>query len=354
MSIPGDLSAASSAAMEFLTSAPAPSGEPADGGNTPDPASTASNTPHIVAPSGTAPSAVAQGQAPQGADGTTQAKQDAAVGSDLPDTTQVKLADGSVTTLGDLRQGNLRHADYTRKTQELAQQRQQLAGAVQQAQRDLEAREQATMAWLQDENNLLSLIEQTTGKPIRQIMQALQGQQSDPNEIATVGQAQQYAQQQMQQVQKQIEQLKQDALKQTRAEISAATRELKTQQETAQYSTKLVSTIANIFEEHPILNAVEGMEDVLRFKVHQRQPATIEEAVEFFKDEAGKQATRLNERYESLNKVKAANKEKLLSGGIEPPGGTAPQQAPTKFKSLKDPNLKGAVEAYLQNNGRNR
>lgn len=49
-------------------------------------------------------------------------------GEGLSDDTRIKLGDEEIT-LGDLKRGHLRHADYTRKTQALAEERKQLAAA---------------------------------------------------------------------------------------------------------------------------------------------------------------------------------------------------------------------------------
>lgn len=345
------LSGASSAAMEFLNSPPSSgdAGGGDGGGNQPESVGQAPSG----APQGVAPSAVAAGQG-QAQNAQTPAQQETLAEGNLPDTTKVKLGDGSEITLGELRQGHLRHADYTRKTQELAQQRTQFTTALQQAQRELQDREAQTMAWLQQEQNVIQLAEKITGKPIGQILQALQTPQVDPNEIATVGQAQHYAQQQVVQMQAQLDALKQEFERRTQEQIQQATSELQTRNEAAQYTTKINSTVASLFEEHPILNAVEGMEDVLRFKVYQRQPANVDEALSIFKEEASKQATKLESQFQELQKTKIANKEKLLSGGIEPPGGGVVQQQPKTFKSLKDPNLQDAVGAYLKQHARNR
>lgn len=48
---------------------------------------------------------------------------DSEQGRFVADNAKVRLADGTVTTIADLKKGSLLHADYTRKTQELAEQR---------------------------------------------------------------------------------------------------------------------------------------------------------------------------------------------------------------------------------------
>jgi hypothetical protein len=61
------------------------------------------------------------------------------------DTRKVRLADGSLTTVGDLKQGYLRQADYTRKTQEVAAERKHVHARAQQ----YAQHEQNLSQWLQ-------------------------------------------------------------------------------------------------------------------------------------------------------------------------------------------------------------
>ena len=72
-------------------------------------------------------------QTPEGeeADGETEADDQAEDGDEEPESEQgrfvadnakVRLPDGTVTTIAELKQGSLRQADYTRKTMELAEQ----------------------------------------------------------------------------------------------------------------------------------------------------------------------------------------------------------------------------------------
>ena len=68
---------------------------------------------------------------------------------EFSDDSEVTLEDGSTVTLGDLKKGNLRQADYTRKTQDLAETKrqfeakdQQLTGAAQNLVQQYEVLEQ--------------------------------------------------------------------------------------------------------------------------------------------------------------------------------------------------------------------
>jgi hypothetical protein len=59
----------------------------------------------------------------QAEDGEDTDEPESDQGRFVSDNAKVKLPDGSVTTIAELKQGSLRNADYTRKTQEVAEQR---------------------------------------------------------------------------------------------------------------------------------------------------------------------------------------------------------------------------------------
>lgn len=62
----------------------------------------------------------------QAEDGEGEDEQESEGGRFVGDNAKVRLADGTVITIADLKSGSLRNADYTRKTQEVAEQRRAL------------------------------------------------------------------------------------------------------------------------------------------------------------------------------------------------------------------------------------
>lgn len=275
--------------------------------------------------------------------------------ADLSDDTKVKLADGTITTLGEMRNGYLRQSDYTRKTQEAAKLRQQASDYVQQAQAEMQKQWQTAQgqlqSWLQDPSNLFTLTEQLTGLPVGQILQQFQQhqqqiKQAEQQQFITQGQAQQLTQQELQRMQQQIAQAQQQLQGWTQEQIAQATNELQVRQEAASHSQKINAVLSDIFEEYPALKAVGDMEDMLRFRVIQRQPETLDDAIAAFREEAKAQAEKLDAYWTESTKQRLTNKEKLANG-IEPPGGTGVTPAPQQFK-MGDKSLTQAVEAYLQ------
>lgn len=65
----------------------------------------------------------------------------------LDDETEVELPDGSKATLKDLREGYLRHSDYTKKTQEVAAMRQKVQQTAQRLQEYVQQRADNPVAW---------------------------------------------------------------------------------------------------------------------------------------------------------------------------------------------------------------
>lgn len=249
-------------------------------------------------------------------------------------------------TLKEFREGQMRLQDYTRKTQETAALRKQTEAAQQAWQQQQAQREQQLLAELSKPEVILQLAERATGKPISQLLKQLEQPAADPNGIVTIGEAQKLVQTQAQQLQAQMQRQIEAARVQAAQEMQQATQELLTQRDAADFSIKLQDHLQGIFKEHKILSAVDGMEDLLRYKVYQRQPATLEEAYAAFNEEAGKQVEKLNAQWTELNKQQLAQQQKLKQG-IEPPGGTAPQPVPQKF-SLGDKGLTQSIEAYLR------
>ncbi len=327
------LSDASTAALSSLETAPAAA-----------PAPTAVDTPPAVTPEGNPP---APGTDPN---------------SNIPD---FKGSKHKVKVRGteeevdydELLKGYSRQADYTRAKQELADQMRQ-ARELQQA---IESREQA-LRQIYGSDPLMNQAAQVAehyGVPFSQALQAVvqyqqqqqQGQTpgQDPNadNLVTAGQARSIAEQQIQTLQQQIAQIQRGLQGWTQEQIQAAKAEIETSHQAQAYAQEVNATLSDIFTTNPVLKAVDGMEDLLRFKVYQADPATVEEAKDLFIRFAQEQVGKLNAQFTELNKGRQEAKQKLVSGGIEPPGGSGivPQPADHKLGSKE---LRNAAEAYLQ------
>lgn len=312
-----DLSAASAAAMEQL-----------GGGDN----SSASQTP---------PSQATQpGQPPTSAE-------EPAVEVEFPDGTR-KL------TPKEIRDGYLRQQDYTRKTQEIAEMRRQAEQVYRAYQQMAQEREQL-QEFFQNEENVLRMVAQQYGpQAMQRLVNMLAGQQQQPelspDSPATVEQAARIAEVRARQLEAQIQELKQ----QFGQNIDQRLAQLRNEQETVEYTKVLDPVVQKIFEENPILSAVEGMEEVIRFKVFKMQPQTVEEAVEAFNTVAKQQAEKLNQKYVELNKQQVVKRQKLVSQGIEPPGGAPPMPEARNFRKGNDVDWKGIskqAEEYMRQRG---
>lgn len=71
----------------------------------------------------------------------------------VADNAKIRLSDGTITTVAELKQGSLRNADYTRKTQEVAEQRRAVESqseAIQASQKEIETQRQLMTTLLQN------------------------------------------------------------------------------------------------------------------------------------------------------------------------------------------------------------
>lgn len=255
----------------------------------------------------------------------------------------------------ELVKGYSRQADYTRSKQELADQMrraQELEHSVKQAQASLQhifgsdplmqqAAEVAEAYKVPFSQALQAVIEHQRGT------QVPQGAQTPSDQIATVEQAKAIAQQQLGEVQRQMALLQQQMKQATEQQINAAKTEIQTSHQAQEYAAEVNTVLGDIFSKNPVLEAVEGMEDLLRFKVYQADPATVEEAKDLFVRFASEQAEKLNARFTELNKNRLVQKEKLTSGGIEPPGGSGIVPQPTDH-TFGSKGLRDSAEAYLK------
>lgn len=274
-------------------------------------------------------------------------------------TVEVELSPGkkeklTVSQLKEWRDSGLRQQDYTKKTQEIAEMRRQAEQVYRAYQQMAQEREQLREFFSNEENVLRLVAEQYGPQAMQRLMQTLAGQQAQPqitpDSPATVEQAQRIAEQQaralqaeMAKLQAQLEQTTEDKLNKLRYE-----------QEVTEYKKVLDPVVQRIFEDNPILSAIDGMEEVIRFKVYQRNPQTPQEAIEAFNAVAKEQVERLNQKYNDLNKQRLVSKQKLVSQGIEPPGGQPPQPEAKKYRKGNDVDWKAIsadAEAYMRQKG---
>jgi hypothetical protein len=236
----------------------------------------------------------------------------------------------------DFYKGHLRQEDYTRKTQELAEQRKQLE-EVQPRIAQLYQEHQAMLQLLEDKEKLEKYRQERfkeTPPPSPDF---------DPAKWQQQEQQVQALHKQIQYLQQQLTQQPQTLIQQTRQEI-----------ETAQLSQHVDAHIASIFEQQKLLSVIDNAEDILRFKVFQKNPQTLDEAKKFFTEAAQEMVDKISGHFKATNTKPITSKPK---GSIEPPGGAgSPAPNPTSYKgkdgkvdwSKVDQMAEAFLESYKQ------
>jgi hypothetical protein len=262
--------------------------------------------------------------------------------SPAEDLIEIEFPDGrrEQLTRQQIRDGYLRQQDYTRKTQEIAEHRKQLAPIAEAYQQLATEREQIGQLF-QNPQLLAQWAAQNYGPQYAQLVQqALTGQMpagASPDDIVTAQQAALIAQQQAavyaQQLEQRVNTLQQQLEGRTQQIVQKGIQELETSQEVAKQSQVIDAHITSLFNQHPILSAVPEMEDALRFRVFSREPQTADEALRFFTEEADRQAKVLESKFNEINKRVVVEKTKLATHGIEPPGGAGVQPEPRQFRT---------------------
>ncbi len=238
---------------------------------------------------------------------------------------------------------------FTKKTQELAEQRrqveaerQQIEGYRQQAWQQAQAaqaRVQQMEQYLQDPQKLaaLYLAAQAGGQNLANGQVAPpqpQPMSFDPNQFRQqiLGEAQQFVQQQL-------------AAQAAASQEAAAKAAL--EQDFSTHTSKLL-------EQQPILQAMEGIDELIYGQVIKMHPSTVEEAKQFAANVVDAYGEKVKAQLQTAQKVAAVSAAKATNG-IAPKGSAIPvtPQAKqyNKKKGLNDPELDKDVEAFIRSMG---
>lgn len=253
--------------------------------------------------------------------------------------------------------GHLRFRDYTRKTQTLAEERK----AVEAQKTALSEREQKINALLSDAENVARYYEFLTGSKLtpaqaKRVEAGLTPTAGggNPDEVATLKEAEQLAKTQADSLRQQIEQEMLEKLARTQQwtqeQIQQAQLNAEVQRNAAAYQQDIATTIDALATEHKILSDAydkQELEDLLCKDVMRLEPKTLAEAKKFLIDAAKDRAERLERVYGERVKAAALQKGKLASEGIEPRGGSAPAIPAAKHK-LGDKALTQSAIAYME------
>jgi hypothetical protein len=229
----------------------------------------------------------------------------------------------------DVSSSYLRQSDYTRKTQTLAQEKQQFEQQRQAEQARIQEF-QALQKWQADVKTMLADRNQVA-QLLQYLSPAQQEQpQDDPNQIVTVAQLRQAQVQMQQQYERQMQQIREA---QTQA-IEESAKKQRFEAEVAQHKNQLDPIFKQALLDNPILSKIPNMEDTLRYQVFQLQPKTLQEAKEAVGIIVGGIVEDLRDQFTQSNKQQIVAKAKLSKAQIEPPGGTGPQIQPSQPKDL--------------------
>lgn len=213
--------------------------------------------------------------------------------SPQPGTIPVDLGNGQIEyatpeQIREWRANGLRQADYTRKTQEVAEHRRQIS--------QIEANLQQV---LNNPQALLSLAQQYYS----QNPQAAQAQQYDPNAPVTMAQLQQVTEVAKRQAQQEV----QHVLEVTR------------------HAEQINQTLADAFQRHPVLKLDPTTEEVIRWKVAQMNPQDAESMKTALTTVADQMAQQYANFYQQQQQAATAQRAQLAQTGTMAPGGAAPQ-----------------------------
>jgi hypothetical protein len=268
--------------------------------------------------------------------------------SPVDDVIEVTFNDGTKEAIkrSELPNFVMRQKDYTRKTQEAAALRKKyetLEQNLPQIQEEIAYAQQMRQVTQSPEALLGYLVQQLGPEKALQSFAGLMQQNPgayDPNDIPTYKEAEQLISKQMEEAYNRIQNLEQTFEQRLQERLQQSQQEVDYKRQEQEYATKFDSIIRKSFEEHPELEAVDLVEDVMRFKVSQKinnfikingAEPKFEQAAQWWNDAVKEQVNKLNEKFAAK---RAASP---LNNSIEPSGGNRPINVNTQAKSYYDP-----------------
>jgi hypothetical protein len=211
--------------------------------------------------------------------------------------------------------GYSRTADYTRKTQELATQRQQV--------------EQMVTSYMQEREQLAQflsnkdLVDEYRRRAFGEAAAQPQHQAPNPGDIPTVQEVQQMLHSQ----QAEVRQWAADYIAQVTAEAETRTQ---------------ASTIVGVINDSmggllqdPLLQSIPKADVLIRRMAQEKNPGNVEELREALRSSADELKSSLQRQIDEANKRAAAGRNTLVNKGIEPPGGQPLTPQPKSYVNKK-------------------
>jgi hypothetical protein len=100
----------------------------------------------------------------------------------------------------------------------------------------------------------------------------------------------------------------------------------------ANYAESINQTLDGAYKQYPVLKALPEIEDILRYRVAQSQPESIEQTREAFQAAAKELAQSLGAVYAAQQQQQVVQRQALTTQGIEPPGGAVPQPPQESYR----------------------
>lgn len=257
----------------------------------------------------------------------------------------------------ELLNGYSRTAKFTKSMMELAEQRKTFETERQQA----AEREKAINEFFRDPQNIVRYYESVTGQKLTPAQATAVVAANTPapptpgsDEFATISTVQQLAAKEaaekaatlQQQVATELQRTVQETQKWTATQIQKAQIEADQQRKAVEYHGEINTTVSSLLEQFPVLKAVDDIENILCHDAQRMDPTSLAEAKAALLNVAKARSEKLEAQFTERLKASAVQQTKLQTQGTEPPGGTAPQAAPTAFK-LGDAGLSAAALDYM-------
>jgi hypothetical protein len=250
----------------------------------------------------------------------------------LKDDDLVEVLIGGVPTQlawKDAKNNVMMHADYTKKTQEVASARKELEALYSQ----MQERETKIMTALKDP----ALVEQYL-QSIRQ-QQVAANPNIDPNSLASVEDVRGLLKQEIAKAQEESKRLVQDTVQEL--EVTRAATAIRSE---------LDATVEKLKTEYPTLNVIPGVEKILYDEVNRMNPSNAAEAKQYFATVCKGLVEGLDKHYVAQQKTVAVEKQKLVKQGIEPsgPGILPTPKKPAKTFEETDADTIAQIEALMK------
>lgn len=291
---------------------------------------------------------------------------------DLPDTGMFRITVAGqemVVSGAEAKKRMMLHADYTRKTQAVAAKERMLGEALGLDPQKIDANtlqqfrgvlsEHQQMSQILSNQELYSRYGSEVFKPNAGStpnaapVPSPSATKLDPNAIVSYGDVRGLVDNTTQAIEAKLAELRQqseDIPKNVAQQVQAEIQRLEDARESVRMRGQVEGTINQVVQQHPILNAIPNLVDLVKFETYKMQPRTEQELYHSTQTVLAGILEGIETAQAQRARVDAAKKAQVLSQGIEPPSGTAPSLKPAPKLDAKDPkywdNLAHVAKAY--------